>query len=368
MIARPPLVQHATAPVLETARLRLRMPRYDDFAHRLTFLAADRAKWEGGPFTTEQAWRIFASEVGQWPLMGFGPFSIDDLVTGEYLGEVGIYQPEGYPEPELGWFVTEPAEGKGIAAEGAQAVMAWAAATFGWDHIDNYIDPGNDRSIALGLRLGGRKVDAPGADPTDVVIRHDLTRLPSSPEFSYENSRPPVALAGTPVLQTERLILRAPRPGDFEPCAAFLTSDRGRYVGGPLSRPLAWRAMGHLTGHWVHRGFGMFIFATREAPDTPLGMAGPWFPEGWPEHEIGWSVWAPEAEGRGYAFEAARAARDWAVRALGWTDIVSYIAPDNARSIALAERLGARLDPGAPTFDYDKPIHVYRHPRPEVRQ
>ena len=39
-----------------------------------------------------------------------------------------------------------------------------------------------------------------------------------------------------------------------------------------------------------------------------------------------------------------------------------------ARSIALAERLGARLDPGAATFESDKPIHVYRHPRPEVRQ
>lgn len=367
MITRPQHVQHAIAPVLETERLRLRMPRYEDFAHRLAFLAADRAKWEGGPFTTEQAWRIFASEVGQWPLMGFGPFSIDDRTTGEYLGEVGIYQPEGYPEPELGWFVTEAAEGKGIAAEGARAVMGWAAATFGWDHIDNYIDPGNDRSIALGLRLGGRKVDAPGVDPTDVVIRHDLTRLSGTPEFSCENSRP-VMLAGTPVLETERLILRAPRQGDFEPCAEFLMSDRARFVGGPLTRPLAWRAIGHLTGHWVHRGFGMFIFSTKEAPDVPLGMAGPWFPEGWPEHEIGWTVWSPEAEGKGYAFEAAGAARDWAIRRLGWTDMVSYIAPDNLRSIALACRLGAVLDPAARPIPGDTPCLVYRHPAPEARQ
>ena len=55
--------------------------------------------------------------------------------------------------------------------------MAWARASFGWDHIDNYIDPGNMRSIALGLRLGGVRVDAPGADPGDVVIRHDLRGL-----------------------------------------------------------------------------------------------------------------------------------------------------------------------------------------------
>ena len=85
-----------------------------------------------------------------------------------------IYQPQGYPEPELGWFVVDGAEGKGIASEAAQAVMVWARGAFGWDHIDNYIDPGNARSIALGLRLGGVIVDAPGVDPTDVVIRHDL--------------------------------------------------------------------------------------------------------------------------------------------------------------------------------------------------
>ncbi len=177
MITRPQHIAHATAPVLATERLRLRMPQYQDFAHRLTFYASERSVWEGGPFTAHEAWRVFASEVGQWPLLGFGPFSVEDRTTGDYLGEVGIYQPEGYPEPELGWFVTESAEGRGIAAEGARAVMIWVRDTFGWDHIDNYIDPGNARSIALGLRLGGRIVDAPGDDPTDVVIRHDLRGL-----------------------------------------------------------------------------------------------------------------------------------------------------------------------------------------------
>jgi len=160
------------APTLRTERLTLRMPMLADFAHRLAFYVTDRAVWEGGPFTPLQAWRIFASEVGQWPLMGYGPFSMD--MDGTYVGEVGIYRPLGYPQPELGWFVTPAAERQGIAAEGARAVMAWARATFGWDHIDNYIDPGNARSIALARRLGGVIVDAPGADPTDVVIRHDL--------------------------------------------------------------------------------------------------------------------------------------------------------------------------------------------------
>ena len=165
------------APTLTTARLTLRMPQMADFPHRRDFYASDRSIWEDGPCDASLGWRYFASEVGQWPLMGFGPFSVDETATGAYLGEVGIYQPVGYPEPELGWFVTDAAEGRGIAAEGARAVMLWARQTFGWDHIDNYIDPGNSRSIALGQRLGGVMTESLGSDPTDVVIRHDLRGL-----------------------------------------------------------------------------------------------------------------------------------------------------------------------------------------------
>jgi RimJ/RimL family protein N-acetyltransferase len=173
-----------------------------------------------------------------------------------------------------------------------------------------------------------------------------------------------VTLSGTPTLETDRLILRAPRAGDAPVSMAFLMSDRARYVGGPLDARLAWRATCHLTGHWVHRGFGMFIFADRAAPDTPLGMAGPWFPEGWPETEIGWSVWVADAEGRGLAFEAAQAARAWAFAELGWTTAVSYIDHGNERSAALARRLGAVEDATAPQPFPDEPCRVFRHSAP----
>lgn len=172
-----------------------------------------------------------------------------------------------------------------------------------------------------------------------------------------------IHLANTPVLETDRLILRAPQQGDYEPWADLATSDRAIHIGGPLTRPLAWRAMGHLTGHWVHRGFGMFIFCAK-GDGTPLGMTGPWFPEGWPEPELGWSVWNAAAEGKGFAFEAATAARAYAYATLGWHTAVSYIHPDNARSIALATRLGAMRDTDVATPFGDDPCLVYRHPAP----
>lgn len=172
------------APTLHTGRLSLRMPRLDDFQHRAAFYGSERSVWEGGPVSRIQAWRIWASEVGQWPLMGYGPFSVEE--NGVYVGEVGIYHAAEYPEPELGWFVVPEAEGRGIAAEAARAVMAWARDAFGWDEITNIIDAGNARSIALGLRLGGR-IDAsrPGIDAGDVVIVHDLRAL--GHDFSSKN-------------------------------------------------------------------------------------------------------------------------------------------------------------------------------------
>lgn len=173
------------------------------------------------------------------------------------------------------------------------------------------------------------------------------------------------ALANTPVLTTERLVLRAPRAGDWPVFADFLGSDRSRFIGGPKDRKEAWRAFGHVIGMWVLRGFGSFVF-TRKDGDTPLGMTGPWFPEGWPEREIGWTVWRPEAEGKGYAHEAAKAARDHAFRDLGWETAVSYIDGGNARSVALAERLGAILDTAAraPDPGAGAPCLVYRHRHP----
>ncbi|MEO8245361.1 MAG: GNAT family N-acetyltransferase [bacterium] len=165
-------------PQLTTKRLILRLPVLADFAHRAAFYATDRSIWEDGPLNRRDSWRVWASEVAQWPLMGYGPFTVVDRATAAYIGEVGIYQPEFYPEPELGWFVLPEAERHGYATEAAWAVMHWARASFGWDRLVNYIDAGNARSIALGLRLGGVvDANAAKADPGDVVIVHDLRGL-----------------------------------------------------------------------------------------------------------------------------------------------------------------------------------------------
>ncbi|MEM8790319.1 MAG: GNAT family N-acetyltransferase [Pseudomonadota bacterium] len=173
-------------------------------------------------------------------------------------------------------------------------------------------------------------------------------------------------MISVPVIETERLRLRALGPQDIEAYVTFFASDRSRFIGGPRPRRDAWRTLATLIGHWQLRGWGPWAVADK-SDDRILGTIGPWCPEGWPEPEMSWSV-HDAAEGRGIAFEAAKAALNHAFTSFGWSTAVSYIDPENTRSIRLAERLGARPDPDADHPDFDgKPCLVYRHPAPEAR-
>lgn len=176
-----------------------------------------------------------------------------------------------------------------------------------------------------------------------------------------------ITLGDTPVLHTPRLTLRAPSPQDWLAALAFYRAPRSSFIrdGEALTEGQCWRAWCHIIGSWVLRGYGSFVI-TLKGSDDAIGLAGPWHPIDWPEREIGWTLWRDDVEGKGYAFEAATAARSFAFATLGWDTAVSYIDPPNTRSIALAKRMGCTLDVGAPYPGTD-PCLVYRHPAPRAR-
>lgn len=166
-------------------------------------------------------------------------------------------------------------------------------------------------------------------------------------------------MQAVPVLETERLRLRAPTRADFDLFAETLMSDRARYMDGPMSYARAWHDFAADAASWILNGFGPWSIEEK-ASGAYCGGVLLHHPPLFPEREFGWALQA-EAEGRGFAFEAACAVRDFAFRRLGWRTLVSYIDAGNARSIALAERLGATRDDAAAKPQGDPTCLVYRH-------
>lgn len=171
------------------------------------------------------------------------------------------------------------------------------------------------------------------------------------------------ALAGTPVIETDRLILRAPQEGDWPAYRDYRMSARST-TGAIREVGEIWGMFAAFFGHWTLRGYGRFIAVLR-TDGTPVGHFGPYFPEGHPERELTWTLWHADREGRGYAFEAATAVGNHLFGPLGWVSAVSYIEPGNLRSQALARRLGAVLELDA-TDPYHGATQIWRHPAPEA--
>lgn len=164
-----------------------------------------------------------------------------------------------------------------------------------------------------------------------------------------------------PVLETDRLILREPCEADFAAMLAFNDSPRSAFVGGGRDRFWVWRGLMANIGHWVLRGYGLFSVETKGGDF--IGRIGMIYNDGWDEPELAWHVF-DGFEGKGYALEAARAARaDYHAR-ISARPPISYIDPANLKSQALARRLGCL--PERETVFFGTPVTVWRHPSPEA--
>ncbi|SDI34526.1 GNAT family N-acetyltransferase [Lutimaribacter saemankumensis] len=165
-----------------------------------------------------------------------------------------------------------------------------------------------------------------------------------------------------PTVDAGPVILRAPREDDLDALTAFMSGERSHFVGGPASRAECWGIIARILGHWALRGYGYWYIEDKQT-GQPVGGCGFINREGWEEPELGWQVW-DGFEGRGIAQAAARAARTHGARHFGLNGVISYIVPQNTRSIALARRLGASFERESVLLGHQ--CHVYRHPQEEA--
>jgi RimJ/RimL family protein N-acetyltransferase len=175
----------------------------------------------------------------------------------------------------------------------------------------------------------------------------------------------------TPVLETERLRLRAHQFSDFAHCVAMWSDPAiARHtIGDPSSPQRTWLRLLAYRGHWELMRYGYWAveekascryvgelgFADFKRDNEPSFAGVP---------EIGW-VLASQSHGKGYATEALKAAVAWADGNLESTSTVCIIHRDNHLSFRVAQKLGYVKILRAATDD--KPETIFVRPTPTHR-
>lgn len=150
------------ATILTTDRLILRPidPERDFEAWARTMADPDTVRYLGlEPMSRREAWRNMAAVIGHWQIRGYGFFSVEHRETGEWVGRVGPWYPEGWPAPEVGWTISPDHTRKGYATEAARAAIAYAFDTLGWKRVSHVILEGNAASVAVAEKVGSSLIE-----------------------------------------------------------------------------------------------------------------------------------------------------------------------------------------------------------------
>jgi ribosomal-protein-alanine N-acetyltransferase len=161
---------------------------------------------------------------------------------------------------------------------------------------------------------------------------------------------------------TPRLRLRRWMPEDRAPFAALNADPRVmEHFPKCLDRTESDAMVDRIEAHFARHGFGPWAVEVKDgAPFIGyIGLAVPRFDAHFmPAVEIGWRL-AFHAWGKGYATEGARAVLTFARDELRLSEIVSYTAPSNRRSIRVMENIGLQRNE---RDDFDHPLVPEGHP------
>jgi RimJ/RimL family protein N-acetyltransferase len=105
-------------------------------------------------FTIDDAQRLIREHCAQFDAVRFAPLAARLTDTGEFVGRIGLWWPKHLETVEIGWVLHPSVWGRGLATEGATAVMADARNRLGITDFVSIIGSGNRPSVAVATRLG----------------------------------------------------------------------------------------------------------------------------------------------------------------------------------------------------------------------
>lgn len=137
-----------------------------------------------------------------------------------------------------------------------------------------------------------------------------------------------------------------------------------KYIDGkPRAEEECWLKFLRATGFWAHLGYGYWIIEEK-ASGAIVGETGfgdfkrEMTPSLRGEPEIGWALAAP-FHGKGYGYEAARAAVAWGDANKIPAPMSCIIGPENTASIRIAEKCGF-IETARTTYHGDDIIVLHR--------
>jgi RimJ/RimL family protein N-acetyltransferase len=182
-------------PTLETARTIVRPFVPGDLAELVGVHAEESFWWYPlrAAMTTEQTAGFLTRTIERYDTDGFGIEAVIDRVTGAMIGCAGLavphFLPEVLPAVEVGWRLSGPYRGRGLATEIGQAAVDWGFTSGGLTRIVSIYEPENLASGKVMEHLGFAPV-LTTTHPArgDAIIVTELTRAQweSSPRYSVE--------------------------------------------------------------------------------------------------------------------------------------------------------------------------------------
>ncbi len=154
------------APTLETERLILRAHRNSDLEPLLKMWCEPKV-YEfiaSKPSTMEDCWRGILRHLGQWQVVGFGFWVLENKSTGAIIGETGFLDckremtPSMNDTPEMGWALSTAYHGKGFATEAMQKIANWGDCNLKQTITACITAPKNTASMRVAQKLGFKEV------------------------------------------------------------------------------------------------------------------------------------------------------------------------------------------------------------------
>ena len=174
-------VEETIARELTTERLILRRWRDSD-REPFARMNADPIVMEFFPavLSREESDALVDRAIAHFAGHGFGPWAVELRASGAFVGFIGmsvpLFEAAFTPCIEIGWRVAPEHWGKGLATEGARAVVESAFHEIGLRYLVSFTSEGNLRSRRVMEKLGMTRDPDEDFDHPSIAEGHRLRR------------------------------------------------------------------------------------------------------------------------------------------------------------------------------------------------